>query len=121
MTSLTTPTFDAAALRRAYSGRDVEALLSLYHGDATLEVADAHNTPSRPLRLQGREAIRAHHEDVLGRDMTHELDTVAVGPDAIGYSLRCSYPDGTRVICVATARVRDGKIASEVGVQAWDA
>ena len=44
-----------------------------------------------------------------------------VGPDAIAYTLRCRYPDGTRVLCSATARLRDGVIVEEVGVQAWDA
>jgi hypothetical protein len=53
--------------------------------------------------------------------MTHEVDIVAAGADAVGYSVRCAYPDGTRVTCVATSQLRDGRIAREVAVQAWDA
>jgi ketosteroid isomerase-like protein len=112
--------FDADALRRAFENHDAAGLLALYADDATVELADARNTPSRPLRLEGREAIRAHLEDVLGRELTHVVDIVAVGDDAVGYSLRCAYPDGTRVLCAATARLRDGRIVREVGVQAWD-
>lgn len=121
MSTIHTPTkFDAAVLRRAYHDRDADALVELFADDATIEVADSQNTPSRPLRLQGREAIRAHLEEIFARDMTHEVDVVAVGDDAIGYTVRCAYPDGTRVLCAATARLRDGRIVSEVGVQAWD-
>jgi ketosteroid isomerase-like protein len=121
MSTTTTSTFDAGALRRAFENHDAAGLLALYADDATVEVADPQNTPSRPLRLEGREAIRAHLEDVLAREMTHAVDVVAVGEDAVGYSLRCAYPDGTRVLCAATAQLRDGRIIREVGVQAWDA
>ena len=118
-TSITT-TFDVAALRRGFAEHDAAALASLYAPDATVEIADANNPPSRPSRLEGRDAIRAQLEDVLARDMTHELDIVVVADGAVGYSLRCAYPDGTRVLCVSTAQLRDGKIVREVGVQAWD-
>jgi ketosteroid isomerase-like protein len=120
MTTIPTSTFDAAAMRRAYHGRDADALLALYADDATVELVDQQNPPSRPRQIAGKDAIRAHLEDVFGREMSHELDIVAASPDAVGYSLRCLYPDGTRVVCAATAELRDGRIAREVGVQAWD-
>jgi ketosteroid isomerase-like protein len=120
MTTIPTSTFDAAALRRAYHEQDAAALLALYADDASIEVVDQQNPPSRPRRIEGKEAIRAHLEDVFSRDMTHELDVLAVGPDAVGYSVRCLYGDGTRVVCAATAALRAGRIAREIGVQAWD-
>jgi ketosteroid isomerase-like protein len=119
-TTHTTTTFDAGALRRAYAEHDAEALLRLYADDAEVEIVDARNTPSRPLRLEGREAIRSHLSDVFSRDMTHELELVVTDGEAAAYRLRCRYPDGLRVLCTATATVRDGRIVSEVGVQAWD-
>jgi ketosteroid isomerase-like protein len=121
MTTIPSSTFDVAALRRAVSARDADAVLGLYAEDAAIELADSQNTPSRPRRIEGREAIRAHLEDVYSRDMTHELDLAAASEDALGYSVRCTYPDGTRVLCVSTAQLRDGKIVRELGVQAWDA
>lgn len=121
MTTIPTSSFDAAALRRAYSGRDADSLLAHYADDAMVELVDAQNMPSQPRRLEGKDAIRAHFEDVLARDMTHEVDIVADAGDAIGYVLRCAYPDGTRVVCSATSQLRDGKIEREVVVQAWDA
>jgi ketosteroid isomerase-like protein len=120
MSTTTTSTFDAAALRHGFDKKDAEELLALYAQDATVEIVDALNPPSKPQRHEGREAVRAHLEDILGRDMSHALDIVAVGDDALGYSLRCVYPDGTRVVCVATAQLRGGKIVREIGVQAWD-
>ena len=52
--------------------------------------------------------------------MSHELDIVAATAEAVGYSLRCSYADGTKVVCGGTSVVRDGLIVREVAVQAWD-
>jgi hypothetical protein len=100
MTSLHTHTLDGAALRRAFSDRDAEALTSLYADDATIEVADAQTTPSRPLKVEGRE--------------------VAISGDSAGFSVRCAYPDGTLVVCVATAQLRDGAIVRQLTAQAWD-
>jgi hypothetical protein len=119
-TDISTTNFDVAALRRGFAERDAGTLASLYADDATREIADAQNPPSRPARVEGIAAITAQLEEVMGRDMTHELDIVAVSADAVGYTLRCRYPDGLRVLCAATAQLRDGKIVREVGVQAWD-
>ncbi len=122
MTSIHThTTLDGAALRRAFSDRDAATLTALYADDATIEVADAQTTPSAPRTIEGREAIQAYHEDIFGRDMTHEVDTVALDGDSAGFSVRCAYPDGVRVVCVATARLRDGLIVRQLVAQAWDA
>jgi hypothetical protein len=121
MTTIPTSSFDVAALRRAFADRDADALLALYADDAAIELVDAANTPSQPRRIIGKDALRAHFEDVFSRDMTHELDIVVAGPESLGYSVRCRYADGMRVLCSATAEVHDGRIAREVGVQAWDA
>jgi ketosteroid isomerase-like protein len=121
MTSITThTTLDGAALRRAFSNRDGAALTALYADDATIEVADAENTPSAPLKVEGREAIRAYFEDIFGRDMTHDVHTVAISGDSAGFSVRCVYSDGLRVLCVATAEVSDGLIVRQLSAQAWD-
>jgi len=116
----TTTTFDTA-LRRGIESRDAAALLELYADDATIEIADAEHPPSAPRHLEGRDAIAAYLEDTYGRDMTHHVELVAVGAGAVGYTVRCRYPDGARVLCSAVAELRDGRIAREIGVQAWDA
>ena len=121
MTSISThTTLDGAALRRAFSDRDAAALTALYADDATIEVADAETTPSTPLKLEGRDAIRGYFDDVFARDMTHAVDTLAITEDSAGFSVRCAYPDGIRVVCVATAQLRDGLIVRQLTAQAWD-
>jgi ketosteroid isomerase-like protein len=120
MTTISTSSLDAA-LRSAYSTRDAAALAAVYAPDATVEIIDAVHTPSHPALFAGRDALLAHFEDVFARDMTHEIDTIALNGDRLGYSLRCTYADGMKVVCAATAVVRDGLIVREVGVQAWDA
>jgi ketosteroid isomerase-like protein len=120
MSTTITPTFDVVALRTAIEGGDPAALADLYTDDCVVEIADQRNTPSKPARVEGKAALRAVFDDVYGRDMTHLLGTVALGPDAIGYTVDCAYPDGTKVLCAGVAELRDGKIARETGVQAWD-
>jgi hypothetical protein len=120
MTTIPTAPVEST-LRAAFSDRDTAALLSLYADDATIEVVDHVNQPSAPRRISGRDELRAHFDDVFGRDMTHDVDIVAASPSALGYTLRCKYADGTNVVCSATAQLRDGRIVREVGVQAWDA
>jgi ketosteroid isomerase-like protein len=121
MTTIPASTIDVDALRRAYANRSVDGLLALYAQDASVEIVDAVHPPSHPHRLSGREALRAHFEDVFARDMSHVADIVVATPDALGLSLRCTYADGTKVVCAVTAVLRDGLIVREVGVQAWDA
>jgi ketosteroid isomerase-like protein len=120
MSTTITPTFDVAALRAAIEGHDSAALADLYTDDCVVEIADQANTPSKPARVEGKAALRAVFDDVYGRDMTHKVGTVAVGSDAIGYTIQCEYPDGTKVLCAGVAELRDGRIARETGVQAWD-
>jgi ketosteroid isomerase-like protein len=124
MTTTAAPThagaFDAAALRSAIAGRDAEALLALYATDATIELADADHPPSAPRTLHGHAEIGPYLRAIYARDMTHAVDVVAATPDALGYSVRCTYPGGGRVLCSGVAELRDGRIAREVALQAWD-
>jgi ketosteroid isomerase-like protein len=114
-------TFDADALRRAFETRDAAALGALFADDAELELVDAVHGPSDPTRISGRAGLDAHVADLLERDMTHAVEGVVCDGERLGYAVRCAYPDGTRVLCVATATVRDGRIVRQTAVQAWDA
>jgi hypothetical protein len=122
MTTIPTSTpFDVAALRRAFADRDATALAALHADDATLEFVDAEHTPSNPQRITGREAVDAYIADLFARDMTHSVEDVALGDSALGFTVRCRYPDGTRVLCVASAKLREGRISHQIAAQAWDA
>lgn len=115
-----TPVTDLDTLRRATEGRDAATLLDLYADNAELRVIDRLHPPSQPLELQGKEAIRGYLEDVCGRAMTHRIEDPVVEADRWAFTQACQYPDGTRVLMMATANLRDGKIARQTNVQAWD-
>lgn len=109
------------AIRRGVEGRDAELLAGLYTSDARLEIVDQNNPPSRPLLVSGAEAIGAYYRDICGRNMEHRLENVVDAGDRIAFTQSCRYPDGTRVLCATVLEVRDGRIANQTVVQAWDA
>jgi ketosteroid isomerase-like protein len=121
MSTSTTPMFDFAELKRALEERDATAQLALYADDAEVTLVDRINTPRSPRVLHGREEIRAWIEDISGRDITHRVEMHVVGNDGAAFTEACRYPDGTNVLCAAVLELCDGRIAREVGVQAWDA
>lgn len=112
---------DLDALRRAIESRDAAAQAAMFAPDATVVMIDHEHSPSRPQRLEGREAIRAMLDDVCARDMTHEVTHAVAGPGGAAYTIACRYADGMRVEVAAVLDVRDGLITHQEGVQAWDA
>jgi ketosteroid isomerase-like protein len=121
MSTSTTQTFDFTELKRALEERDATAQLALYADDARVTLVDRINTPGSPRVLHGRAEIRGWIEDICERDMTHHVEMQVVGHGGAAFTEACRYPDGTNVLCVAVLELREGLIAREVGVQAWDA
>jgi hypothetical protein len=113
-------TFDPQALKRSIEERNAAAQIELYADDATVEVVDKANPPSRPLVIQGREAIGEFLADVASRDMVHQVGGLVVDGDRASFTTDCRYPDGNQVLCIATLELRDGRIARQRGLQAWD-
>jgi hypothetical protein len=108
------------ALRRAAEGKDPEAMLSLYADDAEYVRVDRNSTPSSPMTLRGKEEVGEYLRDVFSRDMTHRIENEVVGEDRAAFNWACEYPDGTKVLVAETVELRDGMIARQVSVQAWD-
>ena len=71
--------------------------------------------------VRGREAIGAMLNDVASRPMTHEVVDAMQAGDRVAIQLACRYDDGTRVLASGVAHLRDGRIAEQTIVQAWDA
>lgn len=115
-----TATVTGAALKQAIESRDGTALASFYKEDAALEIIDRNNPPSRPREIAGRAAIAAFWDDVCGRAMTHTVETNIADGNTIAFTEACAYPDGTKVFCAAVLTLKDGKIAHQKVVQAWD-
>lgn len=112
--------FDTDTLRRGVEGHTPETLLSLYRDDAEIRIVNRDATPSRPRVVSGRDAIGAMLADVYGRDMTHKLEQCVVQGDHAAFSESCRYPDGPRVLAESMITLRDGKIAEQVVIEAWD-
>ncbi|MDQ6804891.1 MAG: nuclear transport factor 2 family protein [Actinomycetota bacterium] len=116
----TTTLFDLDRFIRATEERDASAQLSMYAPDATVTIADRVTQPSSPLVLHGTEEIKGWIEDVTSRDMTHSVQHPVGDDGGAAFTLSCLYPDGTRVLCATVIELRDGTIAGQTVVQAWD-
>lgn len=111
---------DFEDLRRALEQRDLDAMLNLYADDAEIHIVNRNTPPSSPHLLQGKEAIAEYLRDVFGREMSHSIENEVVGEDRLAFNVACEYPDGTRVLASENIEVRDGKVARQVEVVAWD-
>jgi hypothetical protein len=120
MSATTSATFDLAALRRAIEDRDAAAQVALYAPDAEVRLVDRIATPGRPRVLRGRDEIAGWIEDVCGREMTHRVEREVSGDGRAAFAEACGYPDGTNVLCMTVLELRDGLIASQLAIQAWD-
>ena len=116
-----TAMFDLEALRRGVENRDLASMLSLYDENAEIRIIDQRNTPSHPAVVRGRTRIGEYLSDVLGREMTHQLDHVVTGDRTISFVERCTYPDGLQVTGTSVLDVENGRIVRQEAVQAWDA
>ena len=121
--SKTKPKFKSvtvANLKRAIEGRNPQALAGLYADDAIIQLIDRDNPPSKPLNLEGKSAISAYFSDVCGRNMTHKIESGVSEGKRLAFTQSCAYSDGTKVYCSAMLKLKGGKIARQIVVQAWD-
>lgn len=112
--------FSTETLRQSIEGNTATNLLSLYADDAELRVVDRNTQPSSPRVLHGREEIGELLEDVYSRDMTHKVERCVMDGDTVAFSESCLYSDGVRVLAESMITLRDGKIAEQIMIQAWD-
>lgn len=119
-TTTTSTSFDFGRFVRAIEERDASTLLSAYRPDATVKIVDRISPPSSPRVLSDTGQIKDWLEDLNGRDMTHAVIHQVADDRAAAYTVACSYPDGTRVLCAAALKLSDGLIASQTIVQVWD-
>lgn len=116
-----TATFDLAALERGHAELDAEAITRMYAEDAVIEIIDATHPPSSPLVLVGRDAIRNFYDDVCSRDLVSTVDQAFTDGEHLAVRISCRYATGERVVASQMSELRDGRIAKDVLVQAWDA
>ena len=119
-TSIAT-TVDLAELSAAIERRDAAGILRWYADDAILTVLDRDHTPAAPSGYHGLDAIGEYYREVCGRNIEHRVSDAVVTATGLGYRQDCRYPDGTGVVCVTVAELRDGRIQRQTAVQVWDA
>lgn len=110
----------ASAIKLATEARDAATLSGFYADDAVIRIVDKSNPPSRPRELRGKQEISAFLKDVCSRRMTHEVEAAALEGNRLAFTEACTYPDGTKVLCMTMAELKDGSIAKQTLVQAWD-
>ena len=109
-----------AAVKRAIEARDGRALAGFYAENAVLRIIDRNNPPSRPREVKGKSAVTTFWDDICSRMMTHKVDSIVVEVDRLAFTQACTYPDGAKVFCIAVLDLKNGKIARQTVVQAWD-
>lgn len=119
MLATTTPV-TGAAIKRAIEARDGRALSGFYSDHAVTRIIDRNNPPSKPREIRGRGAITSFWDDICGRAMTHRVDVTIADGDQMAFTQACVYPDGAKVFCMATLKLKDGLIVDQTVVQAWD-
>ncbi|MFF4559974.1 nuclear transport factor 2 family protein [Streptomyces sp. NPDC001435] len=120
MGTATGSTFDTETLRRGIEGNTGNTLLALYADDAEIRIIDRNSQPSHPKVLHGRPAIAELLDDVYSRDMTHKLEQCIIEGDHAAFTESCEYADGVRVLAESMITLREGKIAEQIMIQAWD-
>ncbi|HVK60527.1 MAG TPA: nuclear transport factor 2 family protein [Bdellovibrionales bacterium] len=111
----------ANRIQTAIENCNVDELMSCYTEDAEIKVVDRDHPPSRPLEIRGKDNLKAFFSDVCNREMTHNIDMEIVDADHLAYTESCQYKDGTRVLSANMCELKNGRIAKETIVQAWDA
>src|ERR1022692_3434053 len=113
MSTTTTAAFDLERFVRATEERDASKLVSAYRPDATVTIVDKISPPSSARVLNDTAQIKGWLEDLNGRDMTHRVIHQVADDHSAAYTVACSYPDGTRVLCAAALELSDGLIAAQ--------
>ncbi len=117
----TTSTSILDTIRAATEARDADALSALYADEATVTIVNRSTPPGSPHVLHGRGEVLAHLRDACSREMTHEVSDTVLADSRLAFITNCRYPDGTRVVCATIADLDDdGRITSQIIVQAWD-
>jgi ketosteroid isomerase-like protein len=120
MATATSASTALESLREAMRAHDPEAFVNAYTDDAVVLSHSERNRPSTARRIEGREAIEAWARDVLSRNLEHTLGDEVIEGDKLAYVETCVYPTGEVVVGAYVCETRDGRIAQQVGAEAWD-
>jgi hypothetical protein len=114
-------TFDYVGFKHAFEAQDVEAWLSFYD-DAAEWIEYRHSAPPKsPNVMRGKPEIGAFLKRVKESNLKLELGDEVIGPNRGAFCVTCTLPDNDRkIIENVIVHFRDGRIARQVDVEAWD-
>lgn len=102
--------FDLDGFSYAVGARDARYQLALYADDAEVEIVDPDH-PAVPLRvLHGKSDIRAWLEGMSSGAVRYQVTEAEAHQNALRFTERCLYPDGTDLRYECQAEVYRGQI-----------
>lgn len=106
-------------INNAHRRREPSALLDLMADDAEL-VEYRMNDISTPYVAHGKAEVAGVVEDVMSREMTHDVRDVVATDERIAYTVYCEYPDGNQVLGSYVVDLDDdGRITRMTGHVSW--
>ncbi|MCC7276480.1 MAG: nuclear transport factor 2 family protein [Alphaproteobacteria bacterium] len=112
--------FDFVAFKEAFVGKNRDAWLGFFADDAEW-IEYRHNAPPRsPNRMSGKQQIGSFLTGVCGAPVRLAISDEVLGRDRAAFCVTCELPNGNRIIEHVIIHVRDGRIARQVDVEAWD-
>lgn len=112
--------FDFDAYKRACERQDIKAWVAFYAKDAEW-IAYRHDAPPRaPSRVVGSRQIGDFLRRIQATKVRISIADEVLGPTRAAFCVTCTLPDGNRVIENVIIHHREGKIARQVDVEAWD-
>jgi hypothetical protein len=106
-------------INNAHRRREPDALLDLMADDAEL-VEYRMSDISTPHVARGKTEVAGVLEDVMSREMTHEVRDVVATDERIAYTVYCEYPDGNQVLGSYVVDLdADGRITRMTGHVSW--
>ena len=112
--------FDFAAFKRAYEAKDADRQIGFYADDAEWIEYRNQDPPHRPNRMIGRQAIEDFLRRVTALPITVTIEDEIVTKDRVAFRVWVGLSDGRRIVEHAMLYLRDGRIARQVEVEAWD-
>jgi ketosteroid isomerase-like protein len=119
-TTATTTRDTFEAFRAALERVDIDAVVDLYADDAVLTSYSERDRPSSAQQIRDKAAIAERWREVEKRKLSESITDEVIGDNRFAATITCTYPTGEKVVGLHIFELRDGKIARETSVEAWD-
>jgi hypothetical protein len=106
----TQTSFDLPGLSRAIQSQDHRYQLALYADNAELEILDRGHLDAPLQVLHGKAEIAKWLDAMSTTAVRYQVRDPLRGPDVVGFTEECIYPDGKTLVFECTAEVSRGQI-----------